>query len=143
MPEWIEPLWITLRPWIPLMTITGIFTLVGSTLAIPWLILKMPADYFVRRHKPHVHRGLLGWTVFLLRNLLATILIIVGIIMLVLPGQGLLTILIGIMVSTYAGKYRMERAIMRMPAVYRSVNWVRRRYNRPPILYPKPRRVAE
>lgn len=143
MPEWLLPIWLAMKPWVPLMTITGVITLVGSTLAIPWLILKMPEDYFVRRHKPHVRRGFAGWAIFLLRNTLATLLILIGLIMLILPGQGLLTILIGVMVSTYAGKYRMERAIMRRKSIYNSVNWVRRRYNRPPIIYPKPRRMVE
>lgn len=143
MPEWIAALWLAIKPWVPLITVTGVVTLVGTALAVPWLLLKMPEDYFVRPRKPRLYRGVLGWIVFLLRNILATLLIIAGLIMLLFPGQGLLTILIGVMLSTYAGKYRMERAIIRRPSIFRTVNWIRTRYDRPPILYPEPWKAVQ
>nr|WP_306799213.1 PGPGW domain-containing protein [Alcanivorax quisquiliarum] len=96
----------------------------------------MPADYFVTRRKPRLERGPLVTLFWLLRNTLAVLLVLAGIAMLVLPGQGLLTILIGIGISTFPGKYRIERAIMRRAAVYRSANWIRRRAGRIPLQYP-------
>ena len=56
---------------------------------------------------------------------------------LVLPGQGILTLLIALMVSTFPGKYRMERAIMRRPRVLRAANWIRRRYHKPELNPPR------
>ncbi len=138
LPHWFHELWAVLLPWIPTLTIAGVVMALASMIAIPWLLLKMPADYFVTRRKPDVERGVLAWTVWLARNGLAAILILAGAIMLILPGQGLLTILVGLAVSTWAGKYRLERAIIRVPMVYRSVNWIRRMYNRPPVIYPEP-----
>ncbi|WP_290538524.1 S-methyl-5-thioribose-1-phosphate isomerase [Alcanivorax sp.] len=63
-------------------------------------------------------------------------LLVAGILMLVLPGQGLLTILIALMASTFPGKYRLERAIMRRPGVFRAANWIRRKYDRTPLKHP-------
>jgi hypothetical protein len=71
------------------------------------------------------------------RNALALVLLAAGILMLVLPGQGILTILIALMVSTFPGKYRMERAIMRRPRVLRAANWIRRRYHKPELNPPR------
>ena len=141
LPAWFHDLWELLLPWIPTLTIAGIAMAVASMIAVPLLLLKIPAEYFVSPRRPRLQRGPLGWAMWLVRNTLAAILVLAGAIMLILPGQGLLTILIGLAVSTWAGKYRLERAIIRIPSVFHSVNWLRRRYNRPPILYPDPEKT--
>lgn len=126
--QWLEPA----LPW---LTLAGVLMAILSMFAIPWLILVMPEDYFVApRHEPD--RGVLAWTIWILRNCLACILVVAGIAMLVLPGQGLLTILIGLMCSTFPGKYRMERRLVRYPSIYNAVNWIRERGHRNPIQYP-------
>ncbi|ASK33829.1 hypothetical protein [Alloalcanivorax mobilis] len=133
LPAWLAP-WIdVLEPWLPVLTLTGVVMAIVSTLAIPWMVVRMPQDYFNRRRRPTGLRGPLAWLVWALRNALAVLLLVAGILMLVLPGQGLLTLLIALMVSTFPGKYRLERAIMRRRSVLRAVNWIRRRYHRPPL----------
>jgi hypothetical protein len=132
----IESLYQTLLPWLPLITAIGVFMAIASTVAIPWLILRMPAEYFVSRSKPKPDRSLLGWLIWVLRNTVAATLLIAGLMMLVLPGQGLLTILIALAVSSFSGKYRLERAIMRRQSVFRAANWIRERYHRSPIIHP-------
>ncbi|AJD48342.1 hypothetical protein S7S_09650 [Isoalcanivorax pacificus W11-5] len=132
----LTPLWEIVEPWMPALVGLGIVMAIASTFAIPWLIVRMPADYFTTRRKPDIDRGLIATLVWLLRNALAILLVLAGMVMLVLPGQGLLTILIGVGISTFPGKYRLERAIMRRSAVFRSANWIRRRANRAPLDYP-------
>ena len=132
----LTPLWEIIEPWMPALIGFGIVMAVASTFAIPWLIVRMPADYFTAPRKPDIDRGLFATLLWLLRNALAVLLVLAGMLMLVLPGQGLLTILIGIGISTFPGKYRLERAIMRRSAVFRSANWIRRRANRAPLDYP-------
>lgn len=132
----LMPLWALMEPWIPALVGVGVVMAIASTVAIPWLIVRMPADYFTTPRKPDIDRGLLATLVWVLRNALAVLLVLAGMIMLVLPGQGLLTILIGIGISTFPGKYRLERAIMRRSAVFRSANWIRRRAHRAPLDYP-------
>ena len=133
---WIESLYTLLEPWLPALTVAGLVMAVASTLALPWLILRMPEDYFVHRRKPRPDRSPLGWMIWLLRNSLALVLLLAGFLMLFLPGQGLLTLLVAIGISTFPGKYRLERAIMRRPGVFRAANWIRRRYHRTPIIHP-------
>jgi hypothetical protein len=53
--------------------------------------------------------------------------------MLVLPGQGLFTIIIGLMMSNYPGKYSIEKKFIAIPTILKSINWLRRKSNRPPI----------
>lgn len=124
-----------LEPAIPWLTGAGIVMALVSMFAIPWLLVIMPEDYFVTPER-EADRGALAWTLWILRNSLALVLVAAGIIMLVLPGQGLLTILIGVMCSNFPGKYRLERRLVRYPGVFHAINWIRERWKHPPIQYP-------
>jgi hypothetical protein len=50
-----------------------------------------------------------------------------------MPGQGLLTILIGLILVNFPGKYKIERRLVRRPGVLQSINKIRTRFQRPPI----------
>lgn len=125
----------TAFPW---LTLAGVIMALLSMLAIPWLVVRMPSDYFVAPERRSAARGPLGWTIWALRNLLAVVLIMLGILMLVLPGQGLLTILIGVASSTFPGKYRLERRLVRHRRIMAALNWIRRKNHRPPLQPPEP-----
>ena len=53
--------------------------------------------------------------------------------MLFVPGQGLFTIFIGLILSNYPGKYYIERRIVAMPKILKTINWLRRKTNKPPL----------
>ena len=53
--------------------------------------------------------------------------------MLVLPGQGLFTIMIGLMLSNYPGKYLIERKFIAIPSILRTINWLRKKSGNPPL----------
>ncbi|WP_245932415.1 PGPGW domain-containing protein [Isoalcanivorax indicus] len=131
--EQLEPL---LGPWTAWLIGSGLAVGLASMIAVPWLVVRMPADYFLARSKPQLRTGALHSAIWVLRNSLGLLLVLLGIILMFLPGQGLLTVLIGLAISTFPGKYRIERAIIRRRAVYDSINWMRRRAGRPPIIYP-------
>lgn len=113
-----------------LALVSGIF-FVGSLIAVPWLVSRIPADYFVRspaeragfRHRHPV----VAVVVRTIKNLLGAVLVLAGIAMLVLPGQGLLTILLGIMLVDFPGKRRLEILIIRRRSISRAISWIRRR----------------
>lgn len=110
---------------------------VGTLLVVPLAVVRIPPDYFSRNPKENrlwqnnhpVARALL----FSCKNLLGVVLILMGLVMLVLPGQGLLTILMGIMLLNFPGKHRFERKLLSQPPIYRSANWFRRRAGKPPL----------
>jgi hypothetical protein len=68
------------------------------------------------------------------KNLLGCLFVVAGLLMLVLPGQGLLSILIGIILLDFPGKYSVERWLISRPPVLHTVNWLRRRAGRPPLV---------
>ncbi|WP_020558083.1 PGPGW domain-containing protein [Thiofilum flexile] len=109
----------------------GLFII--SLLLLPWLIRRIPADYF-KRPEPE------GWALLvrpqtMLRNLIGVLIIIAGFIMLVLPGQGILTILIGIAIMQFPGKRAVERWLIMRPGVLKAMNWIRTQANIQPLQF--------
>jgi len=105
------------------------FLFVGTLALIPLIVIRIPVDYFNRKRrspalKRHEH-PFLGWFWLLFKNCLGGICVAAGLAMLVLPGQGLLTILVGVMLIDFPGKFALERRLVRHPRVFRSLNWIR------------------
>tara|TARA_B100001057_G_scaffold120887_3_gene119633 strand:+ start:11978 stop:12196 length:219 start_codon:yes stop_codon:yes gene_type:complete len=69
----------------------------------------------------------------IVKNIIGYILIVGGILMLVLPGQGLFTILIGLMLSNYPGKFYIEKRFIAIPSILKMINWLRKKTNTPKI----------
>ena len=126
-----------------LFGVVSLVTFVGSAIALPWLLTRLPEDYFIERDRPvrppwPRHRALY-WTWRLLKNLLGVVLLLAGIVMLVTPGQGILTILAGLWLMDLPGKRRCERHLIGRPKVLASVNWIRQKAGKPPFQVSKER----
>lgn len=117
----------------------SLFAFVGTLLAVPVLVARIPDDYFLK--PPSQARGRGGfWGV---KNVGGVVLVAMGIVMLVLPGQGILTILLGVMLLDFPGKRDLELWLLQRPSVLRSVTWIRRRAGREPLrLAPRSRGEA-
>ena len=59
--------------------------------------------------------------------------LLLGIAMLVLPGQGVLTILAALVLLDFPGKRRLERRLLLRPRLLGALNSLRARAGRPPI----------
>src|SRR4030042_3473878 len=109
-------------------------TFIATLIALPWLINRIPDDYFSNRKRIRKlwaeHHPLIRFVFLIIKNLFGYFFILAGIIMLVLPGQGMLTILLGIIFIDIPGKYRFERWIVKRPNILRSINWLRSRARR-------------
>lgn len=108
-----------------------------SLAVIPWLVTKIPADYFHeerRRRDALIERSLPLQLLLGLKNLCGFLLILLGLVMLVLPGQGILTIVIGLFLMNFPGKYRLERSLVSRPKVLDSLNWIRAKAEKPPLI---------
>lgn len=108
-----------------------------SVLLVPAMILRIPADYFSHDRRHPMSRSLRHPAVAMLmtgaKNALGAVLLVVGVLLLFLPGQGLLTLLIGLLLLNFPGKYRVERWLVRRRGVLRALNWLRRRRGQPPF----------
>ena len=102
---------------------------VGCLVVVPWLVVRIPADYFSSSKRPKLpfadRHPVLRWAGLIVKNVIGGVLVLAGIAMLVLPGQGILTLAMGVMLLNFPGKHRLERRIIRMKPVLKSINWLR------------------
>ncbi len=119
----------------------GLFVLsvvgfVGSLIAIPFILVRLPPHYFDERH-PRAwlenHHPVLRLIGHLLKNLVGAVFVAAGFAMLFLPGQGILTMLIGVSLLDFPGKRRLERKLVGQPSVLRTINGMREKFGRPPL----------
>lgn len=136
----LPDIWEWIQQYEPLLWWVGslsLFLFIFTLVAIPWVIVRIPEDFF-SQDKPVMR----SWKarhptaeVFLtaIKNVAGIIFIIAGIIMLMIPGQGILTILIGLMLLNFPGKHHLIRRIVSQRIVIRTVNVLRRRAGKKPI----------
>ena len=127
-------------PYLPWMVLLSILSLVLVIVLLPAIVVQLPEDYFVRRRRLPIrhkkgHPILIG-LFNLIKNLLGLLFIVTGIVMTVLPGQGLLTILIGMMLANFPGKYRMEQALIKQPLISSTLNKLRQKASKKPFEIP-------
>jgi archaellum biogenesis protein FlaJ (TadC family) len=100
-----------------------------SLVSLPWLVARIPADYFCHnRRQPTPWKDqhpIIRAILLALKNLLGWVLLIGGFVMIFIPGQGLLTMAMGLLLMDYPGKYALERRIVALPAVHKGLNWLR------------------
>jgi hypothetical protein len=108
----------------------------GLVLA-PVVVVRIGEDYFARAEGRSAEgpqqRTPAGITLWLARNALGAVLLLLGIAMLVLPGQGVLTILVALGLLSFPGKRRLQRRVLRVGIVRRMVDRIRRRAHKPPL----------
>jgi len=106
-----------------------------SLFSIKWLVALIPSDYFINKSSSKFRSKYpIIWLLsIIIKNILGYTLIIGGILMLVLPGQGLFTIMIGLMLSNYPGKYLIEKRFIAIPRVLKTINWLRKRSGKSPL----------
>ena len=107
-----------------------------SLLSIGWLVSLIPSDYFINKKESKFKLNYpVAWIVsVVIKNIFGYILIFGGILMLILPGQGLITIFVGLLLSNYPGKYSIEKRIIATPKILKSINWLRKKSDEPPLI---------
>lgn len=140
--------WLESHPTV-LWSVTGASAImfIASLALIPLVVIRIPSDYFAhtRRHRTPwgQHHPALRALLLVSKNLVGGVVLLAGIAMLVLPGQGILTMLLGLMLLDIPGKYRFERWLVRQPGVWNSIAWLRRRAGRDPLLPEGPKSGSE
>lgn len=112
---------------------------VASVVAVPWMLVRIPPRYFMTRRHAHPWRDrhpLVRAALFAAKNTLGATLVAVGILLLVLPGQGILTILAGLVLLDLPGKHRVLLWTISRPAVLNSINWIREKAGRESLMVP-------
>lgn len=119
--------------WVILFVVTSIVMPLLGVL----IIARLPPNYFVDHNSREwwVDRHpLVRILARIAKNILGVALLIAGAIMLVTPGQGLVTLFFGILLIDFPGKQNFQLRVIRHPRILRSVNRLRGRFGQPPFV---------
>jgi len=113
----------------------SILMFLGFLIAIPILIIRLPADYFLNQTSADPDRSttisFLHLAYVFFKNLVGIVFILAGFAMLFLPGQGIITLIIGISLLNIPGKHHLFIVILKQEKVLHSMNRLRAKYNKP------------
>lgn len=105
---------------------------------VSFILVKLPADHFSKKRKtkfwagprPAIHAAkVIG------KNIAGVLLVALGIVLSLpgVPGQGLLTVLLGIMLLDFPGRHRLEQKLLSKPSIVNTINRLRGRFDKPPL----------
>ena len=116
-----------------------VVTFAISLAIVSVVMVKIPADYFqqgkprkILADKPPAIRYLAIFG----KNLLGVALVVIGILLSLpgVPGQGFLTILLGVMLLDFPGKQKLEHKIVSRPQVRNAINRLREKFGKPKLV---------
>jgi hypothetical protein len=105
---------------------------------VSFILVKLPADHFSKSHRGKFlegHHPAVRVAATVGKNILGVLLVALGIVLSLpgVPGQGLLTILLGIMLLDFPGKHRLEQKLLSRPSIVNAINGLRGRFGKPPL----------
>jgi ABC-type phosphate transport system permease subunit len=112
-----------------------VVTFVVNLAIVSFILVKLPADHFSKNHRTSFWFGrhpAIRATGIIGKNILGVLLVVVGILLSIpgVPGQGLLTILLGIMLLDFPGKRRLEQNLLSRPQILKTINRLRARFGK-------------
>ena len=118
-----------------LMLILSGLTMVASLASVSAIIISLPPNYFTRKkHVSMIRNPILRVLWIVVKNVVGAFALIAGFIMLFTPGQGILTLFVGVILCDFPSKRRIERNLIARPLVLTTINRIRVKYRRPPIM---------
>ncbi|MFI5247635.1 MAG: PGPGW domain-containing protein [Nitrospirales bacterium] len=137
----MDGLLATVQQWIPVdvlygLAVASVIGFIGSLIAIPLILVRLPADYFdtrTPRHWMKDHHPVLRLLGVLVKNVVGVVFVLAGFAMLFLPGQGLLTILIGVSLIDFPKKRALEAKMVGQPTLLGVINSMRLKFGKPPL----------
>jgi hypothetical protein len=122
-----------------LATLLFVATLVISFAVVLTIFIRLPPDYFCApraRTVRETSRAIFFRIFVALKNLVGLVLILLGLILSVpgLPGQGLLTVLAGVLLVDFPGKRSLLYKLVSRPLLLQSINRLRMKFSRPPLV---------
>ncbi len=121
--------------WLAILGGISVVAFVASLILVPLVVISLPSDFFTRPGRA-MPRTPLRLALHALKNVLGGCFVLAGIVMLVLPGQGILALLLGFSLIDFPAKRRIQLKLISRPHVYRSIAWIRHKANRPDLEIP-------
>ena len=126
--------WSWLIPWLFVLSVVAF---IGSIIGVWFVLIRLPEDYLTREREPLSNgprRSLGQLTRKITLNVAGVVFLLAGIVMLLTPGQGILSIFVGITLTDFPGKRKLVRRILARPKVLNAINKLRKKSNKPPLM---------
>jgi len=121
------------------IVILSVLFWIGTLIAVPLILIWLPTDYLsvdgsvgLIRRKKTVWR----YPYWIAKNVLGGLFIIAGIAMLVLPGQGILTIVLGLALVNFPGKRKVILRTFGHHRIFNGINRLRAKAGKAPLEAP-------
>lgn len=143
MPDWLADLMVRVRAlgasgglWLGVALSLGLA--VASLAIAAAVVVTWPVARFKRGARPAflaTHPAPLRVLARVGKNVAGAVLVLLGFIMALpgVPGQGILTMIIGLTLVDFPGKVELERRLVARPFVLRKLNALRHRFKRPAL----------
>jgi hypothetical protein len=120
-------------------------TAIAYFIVVSYIIIQMDKRHFIRKQNvaedtitlPHLTliNSNVANVIIVAKVIVGVCLLLIGLVMLVLPGQGLITMLIGFSLLPFPGKDKMEQSILSRKSVRTSLNWIRIKAKKDPFIF--------
>jgi hypothetical protein len=117
----------------------SLVTISVSLAVVSFILINLPPTYFQESHPRDFwldRHASIRWAGVIAKNALGVVLVLLGILMSIpgVPGQGILTILLGIMLLDFPGKQQLEYKLVSRPKVLAAINRLRHRFSKAPLV---------
>lgn len=116
----------------------SVLVFVFSLMAVPWMVARIPEDYFVAGQNldSSGRNSLVRPVVWVIKNIVGLVLFIMGLVMVFIPGQGLLTMLLGVVLMEFPGKQKLVCFFASKKTIQNGLNWIRKKKHVAPLRFP-------
>lgn len=115
----------------------SLIMMVATLLAVPLIIISLPPQYLnEKKDRLSEIQSPWRWPYLVVKNIMGAVLLLAGVAMLILPGQGLLTLAIGLGLMNLPSKRSLIRHLIGRPRVLRTINQWRAKAHKEPLEAP-------
>ena len=137
----MDDLFATIQQWIPVdvligLTVASAIGFVGSLIAIPLILVRLPADYFdtrTPRHWMKDHHPVLRLSGLVVKNVVGIVFLLAGFAMLFLAGTGRAHDVDRDLAHGFSRKRQLEAKMVGQPTLLGVINSMRRKFDKPPL----------
>lgn len=103
-------------------------------IAVSAVLISLPSDHFTRAGRARERAySLKHPNLRLLKSIAGYLIFAAGLLMLLLPGPGLLVVLLGLMLADFPGKHTIEHWLLSRRSILSPANRLRRAFHKPPL----------
>ena len=121
--------------------VVAVIFLLAANAVVVYLVVRLPETYFCDppgRSRLRERHPILYGVLRLAKNVFGGLMVVAGALLTLpgVPGPGLVLILLGVWLVEFPGKRRLARNLVRRKSIHGTMNWLRGRFGKPPLVLP-------